>query len=576
MAVVNLLVLFLFHCYRCCYCCYHSGLVAVLALSPQRRRTSSSSNTNNPTYAIINNANTNANSNISIEPLVYRIFNEELQKESEKEQKEQLYKNKKDRITQHDNHEEDPTSSSEVPLLMESLRRMNCGLLESSRGIQIWNNCLRKGRTPIIGDDFDDRVVSALSSLSSTVAITNNNIINSSNNINGGGGICCCWPPQPFFDTLVNIMTSPELQLPRMAMRHPEMIPILLRSIVRKTIDYVKQCEQQQHQLNDDNNNDDDEEDDEYDYFFYQEFGSESDNNNDDDDTTVSSGPAIIDTKEIAQTIAANFVKEWTNVVTGIGQLDAVFGYSETDFLLKDDDNDNNNDDTNGFGLSDGIWSHTGWKVLADIQNQLLTMDELQQLMKKLGRRPTAEDKHDGKYEKFSKRKRSSMGGLGPEFDPYFRKESMTGLTLSNNLSEMLPSEAILLLDNRNTNKNKHRRSHNSNAQSSMVRDEDDGKKDDNEKEEDKTINYDHNGSTTTTSTISPSSSSSVLRKLFLAKMAESKLKCYEISGWADVPSIPKITRPLYRSRMPSGPGMYKNKKEKKNKENNLNRILQL
>jgi hypothetical protein len=127
--------------------------------------------------------------------------------------------------------------------------------------------------------------------------------------------------------------------------------------------------------------------------------------------------------------------------------------------------------------------------------------------MQELGRRPSAEE--DGgdrrRFEKFAPRKQHPDGALGAEFDPRLRRESVTGIALSGNPSEMLPSEAVLLRQR---------------------------------------LGVDDKGKP----------SSTVLRRLFLAKMAESKLQSYELSGWADVPSIPR-TKPLYLNRLPSAPG---------------------
>jgi uncharacterized protein with von Willebrand factor type A (vWA) domain len=74
-------------------------------------------------------------------------------------------------------------------------------------------------------------------------------------------------------------------------------------------------------------------------------------------------------------------------------------------------------------------------------------------------------------------------------------RSSVSGLTLSSSLSEMLPSEAVLL-----------------------------------------------------------KSSSPALRRLFLAKKVESKLLGYQMSGWTDIPSVPR-SNVNSKSRMPSGPG---------------------
>jgi len=146
----------------------------------------------------------------------------------------------------------------------------------------------------------------------------------------------------------------------------------------------------------------------------------------------------------------------------------------------------------NSFGLQDGIWQNTGWQVVKELQAEISNMPELMDFLKVIGRRPTVEN--SDKMQLFSPRKAKADGSMGAQFDP-IEKDFMNGLTYSDSFSEMLPSEAMLL-----------RGSH------------------------------------------------PVLRRLFLAKKVQSKLLSYQMSGWADVPSIPQ-TRPLYTKRLPSAPG---------------------
>ena len=187
-------------------------------------------------------------------------------------------------------------------------------------------------------------------------------------------------------------------------------------------------------------------------------------------------------------------MKEWNGVVKGVTILDGLFGYDHGLLnVVQDDTGDDSGDgSTLGFGVNDGIWTHSGWEQIPMLQRQLQELPELQELVRNLGRRPSAKD--SDRMNKFTPRKQDPDGGLGAEFDPQIR-ESVTGITLSSNLSEMLPSEAVLLRG-----------------------------------------------------------SKPVLRTLFLAKWVESKLISYELSGYVDVPSVPR-TRPLYRNRLPSAPG---------------------
>ena len=105
-------------------------------------------------------------------------------------------------------------------------------------------------------------------------------------------------------------------------------------------------------------------------------------------------------------------------------------------------------------------------------------------------------------------------------YDPTVR-DTINGITHSNKLDDMVLSEAILLVNRTRTT-----------APTSSPNDDD--KKDGNN-------TYGH-----------------VLRRLFLARLVESKLLSYEQSGYADIPSIPKrpTTRHLHKKqRLPSAPG---------------------
>jgi uncharacterized protein with von Willebrand factor type A (vWA) domain/MoxR-like ATPase len=339
--------------------------------------------------------------------------------------------------------------------------RRSSTILNASRGISIWKQALIKGRLPT-----DDEFPSA-----------------------AGTNTDARWPPPPLYDSLYQAMV--QMQLPRLALRHPETVPLILRSVLRTTVQYLQRLESIQNQKEFDQ-----EEEEENDEYYYDDMLNFYKNENDDDSLDMDALKAVdiqCDPVSISQDFAQQLVKQWDPVVNGMNILDGLFGHDHNLLQVDDGDDDSGNvAGTIGFGIDDGIWSHTGWQQIPALQRELRDLPELVQLVRNLGRRPTVEN--SDRIHKFKPRKADPDGGLGAEFDPKLR-DSVSGITLSASLSEMLPSEAVLLRG-----------------------------------------------------------SSPVLRNLFLAKWAESKLLSYELSGFVDIPSVPR-TRPLRRKRLPSAPG---------------------
>ena len=123
-------------------------------------------------------------------------------------------------------------------------------------------------------------------------------------------------------------------------------------------------------------------------------------------------------------------------------------GLLDPALILEDDVDDDIEDDDDstanapfGFGLNDGIWTHSGWEVMPALQVRLSKMPELRLLISSLGKRPSAEGKE---VQKFPPQVRSSRSALGVEIDP-FSLDSVRGITRTSSLTEMLPSEAALL-----------------------------------------------------------------------------------------------------------------------------------
>ena len=324
-------------------------------------------------------------------------------------------------------------------------------ITQSLHGMRVWGEVLRKGRLPAV-DEFDVMLI---------------------------------WPEEPLYTQLVNVMT--ELELPRFVLRHPETTNAVLLSILRMVIQFNQRAgdDDGSDSLADTPEEEEDSEDDEESPFFrYKTENTDS-----------------IET--MAVDLADELAVQWGGIVNAMSSLDQLFGLDhgllDPALILEDDvdvdDLEDENDSTAsapfGFGLNDGIWTHSGWEVMPALQARLSKMPELRHLISSLGKRPSAEGKE---VQKFPPQVRSSRSALGVEVDPLSR-DSVRGITRTSSLTEMLPSEAALL------------------------------------------------------------KGSPALRRLFLAKKVEGKLLGYDISGYADVPSRPKKRRSSYMKRLPSAPG---------------------
>ena len=311
------------------------------------------------------------------------------------------------------------------------------GILAASAGLHVWRSALSKGHLPT-EDDFT----------------------------------LDAWPPPPFFASISKVAV--DLQLPRLVQRHPKVVSVVLLAILRLAMEFQQTASTRTSRAE------------------IAEADSEAlDGYHDGGEVSNSRKlpQEQIDIRALADEIAGGLMDEFGGMVGGVSALDQLFGMNH-DILDVHDEQDVTGGDR--FGLQDGIWQHSGWTVLPQLQRQLEHMSELRDLLKSIGRRPSAES-NDG-FRRFAPRKLNADGGLGAQCYPLMR-ETVSGLTLSSSFSEMLPSEAVLLRG-----------------------------------------------------------PSLALRRLFLAKKVESKLLSYELSGWLDTSSIPH-QRPRYLSRLPSAPG---------------------
>jgi len=303
-------------------------------------------------------------------------------------------------------------------------------VMEASAGIHVWRQTMLRGRLPV-REDFD-----------------------------------CPWPSEPLLSSLSKAMAS--LQLPRFVRMHPNVIDAVLIAVFRTAIEFQEQRE-----------------------IIFAEENDESHGfknlETDRDISVINEQTETIATELInraAEDISMEFIGQFEMVMAGVNSLDRLFG-PEHDLLQFDND-------IEGFGLQDGIWKHSGWEMLPPLQRELQSMRELRNLVKDIGRRPTVEKKK-GRLQKFEPRNQDSKGSMGAEFDPY-SLASVNDLTFSDNLAQMLSSEAVLLRG------------------------------------------------------------SPIFRRLFMAKKIESKLLSYQLSDWRDTLSVP-MKKPKHFPRLPSGLG---------------------
>jgi hypothetical protein len=252
------------------------------------------------------------------------------------------------------------------------------------KGLQVWEMALRKGRLPISNEDF----------------IATNT-----------------WPDEPLFSNVYTVLS--DMGISRLVHRHPTILISVLLSVAKVVIDYIHAQRRGKLVLLDDAS-EDDEYDTEIDMNETSNFEYE----------TLSSDELV----KLAESAANDLKLEWGEISKGITQLDKIFGY---DHGLLDSQGGE------GLGLHDGIWKHSGWRPLPDLQRRISSMPELRDLLSQLGRRPSAEGKDNRRFRP-RKRSYSNDDMKSVDLDP-LDPTSVTGLTRSGSLSYMLPSEAVLL-----------------------------------------------------------------------------------------------------------------------------------
>lgn len=251
-------------------------------------------------------------------------------------------------------------------------------------GLQVWEMSLRKGRLPISNEDFMETKA---------------------------------WPDEPLFFNVYTVLS--EMGISRFVRCHPTILTSVLLSVAKIVIEYNDAQRRGKLVLLEDASED-------------AEYPTEIDMNE-----TSQFGYEPLSAEELAKladSVANGLKLEWGAISQGITQLDKIFGY---DHGLLDSQGGE------GFGLQDGIWKHSGWKPLPDLQRRISSMPELRNLLSQLGRRPSVEGT-DNRLFRPRRRSNSNDDMKSVDLDP-LDPTSVTGLTRSGSLSYMLPSEAVLL-----------------------------------------------------------------------------------------------------------------------------------
>jgi hypothetical protein len=251
-------------------------------------------------------------------------------------------------------------------------------------GLQVWEMSLRKGRLPISTEDFIETKT---------------------------------WPDAPLFFNVYTVLS--EMGISRLVRCHPTILTSVLLSVAKIVIEYNDAQRRGKLVLLEDASED-------------AEYHTEIDMND-----TSQFGYEPLSAEELAKladSVANGLKLEWGAISQGITQLDKIFGYDHGLLDLQGGE---------GFGLQDGIWKHSGWKPLPDLQRRISSMPELRDLLSQLGRRPSVEGK-DNRLFRPRRRSNSNDDMKSVDLDP-LDPTSVTGLNRSGSLSYMLPSEAVLL-----------------------------------------------------------------------------------------------------------------------------------
>lgn len=419
------------------------------------------------------------------------------------------------------------------------------------------NLVLKAAETSVFCREFESSYIDNLSTIADGIENWRNALINGCLPEND------YWLEDPLRAEIVKAFM--HLGIPKLAHTHPDLIHSVLRGLLELVIEYSERLSKiQSNKIEADSKEslattdwntyhiqNDDEFNDEEHIIKLQE----SSNTNE---------VPLIKTmeEELAQSLMRQFTSKWAPPLGALDSLDAMYG-SKHGLMSTGGQSGisgGGGEGQGGFGLFDGIWSHTGWTQVRKIQQELKQMKQLQQLVRRIGRRPSVEGTL---LSKIPPQRDTLTATMGVRLSPT-APIAITGLRRSDSLERMLSSEAMLLSFKGSSDSNSHsdgnsknniitsnsRTSNEGCCDAARVGDRSDVKY-----EVKETYSSPQPPTTGTPVSDNGTTGSRKRKLLFLAKMAEKSLVSYELAGWQDQNSQPKRKPWKHFQRVPTASG---------------------
>ena len=339
---------------------------------------------------------------------------------------------------------------------------------------------------------------------------------------NEHSGDASSWPDVHLFNELYR--TFSQLELPKLTLRHPELVPPVLSALLETALEYQRRINERK-KFNSltaaGNVLGEVGQEDSVAYWEHLALEDMMMDQQQGDGSSSQETPISAEQdgdnfrQELATELARQFASAWAPPLGGLATLDELYG-SDHGLLSpggQDDVGGGAGSGRGGFGLFDGVWKHSGWTQIKELQVQLRGMHELRTLIRSLGRRPTV----DGQDMKKTppQREATDSAPLGVARSTYAPMET-AGIRKSDVIEGLLPSELALLAG----------------AHYPPT-----GAGEPNEEERQR--------------------QRGVRRRklLFLAKKAEKQLGSYENTGWLEQRSLPKRKPWRYYQKTPTSSG---------------------
>lgn len=304
-----------------------------------------------------------------------------------------------------------------------------------------WKKCLMLGYLPEDKDNDDDDKVNKLQ-----------------------------WPMEPLKTKIFDLLHS--MNIPSLALRHPELIYDIILSILQLSIDYHEKLKDYSMKKSEDDSGDgnDDQMDSSIDqfiasYYLQDDIDENNDNDNVDDDNQ---DHLVSFVDDMSSSLLRQLHQKWLSPLESIQILDEIYGSSSHNLMISSNKISSSSSSSlslssgglpsskltsssltklRGYTPYDGIWKHSGWKQCKDINNQLRDMKELKELINNIGYRSNINDKNN-KIRKFRLTYDKATSLTNVCKDNLLPIET-SNVYRSNNLQNLFISEYILLTNNK-------------------------------------------------------------------------------------------------------------------------------